>query len=76
MSLLIIKQPDEEEGDKLRIENVAHEDEGWYTCIAANSLGTTTAKAYLQVVDGKIKQMFTKKFSFANEKCYQFSLGR
>lgn len=26
-------------------------DEGWYTCVAANSLGTTSASAYLHVVD-------------------------
>lgn len=37
----------------MKIENVTHADEGWYTCVAANSLGTTAAKAYLHVVDGK-----------------------
>lgn len=26
-------------------------DEGWYTCVAANSLGTTSASAYLHVVE-------------------------
>lgn len=35
----------------LKLENVTHEDEGWYTCIAANSLGQTTSTAYLTVVD-------------------------
>ncbi|XP_037030854.1 fibroblast growth factor receptor homolog 1 isoform X5 [Bradysia coprophila] len=44
-------KPDEEEKDKLKLENVTHADEGWYTCVASNSLGTTAAKAYLHVVD-------------------------
>ncbi|XP_066158204.1 fibroblast growth factor receptor homolog 1-like isoform X1 [Euwallacea fornicatus] len=35
----------------LEISNVTYDDEGWYACIAANSLGRTTAKAYLKVVD-------------------------
>ncbi|KAG5891988.1 hypothetical protein JTB14_007736 [Gonioctena quinquepunctata] len=34
-----------------RISNVTHEDEGWYACLASNSLGTTVSKGYLQVVD-------------------------
>ncbi|XP_037030853.1 fibroblast growth factor receptor homolog 1 isoform X4 [Bradysia coprophila] len=46
-----ILKPDEEEKDKLKLENVTHADEGWYTCVASNSLGTTAAKAYLHVVD-------------------------
>lgn len=37
----------------LEIHNVTHEDEGWYTCIAGNSLGVTYASAYLHVVDGE-----------------------
>lgn len=52
-------QPDEEERDKLRIENITHADEGWYTCVAANSLGTTAAKAYLHVVDGKTAKLLS-----------------
>ncbi|XP_037933193.1 fibroblast growth factor receptor homolog 1 [Teleopsis dalmanni] len=35
----------------LRLENVTHTDEGWYTCIAANNLGQASASAYLKVVD-------------------------
>lgn len=34
-----------------KILNVTHEDEGWYTCIASNSLGQTSFTAYLRVVD-------------------------
>jgi hypothetical protein len=35
------------------IRNVTYQDEGWYACIAANSLGRTAAKAYLKVVDSE-----------------------
>ncbi|KAJ9581128.1 hypothetical protein L9F63_023694, partial [Diploptera punctata] len=35
----------------LILNNVSYEDEGWYTCIAGNSLGMTYASAYLHVVD-------------------------
>lgn len=35
----------------LEIANVTHEDEGWYTCVAANTLGQSYASAYLKVVD-------------------------
>ncbi|PSN31292.1 hypothetical protein C0J52_27018 [Blattella germanica] len=35
----------------LVLNNVSYEDEGWYTCIAGNSLGVTYASAYLHVVD-------------------------
>ncbi|KAF5275343.1 hypothetical protein FQR65_LT04171 [Abscondita terminalis] len=35
----------------LQLINVTHTDEGWYTCVAANSLGMSSASAYLRVVD-------------------------
>ncbi|XP_055716088.1 fibroblast growth factor receptor homolog 1-like isoform X3 [Phlebotomus papatasi] len=35
----------------LKFENVTYSDEGWYTCLTANTLGATTASAYLHVVD-------------------------
>lgn len=35
----------------LTLYNVTHEDEGWYTCVAANTLGSSLEKAYLRVVD-------------------------
>lgn len=35
----------------MKIENVTYDDAGWYTCIAANSLGSTNESAYLSVVD-------------------------
>ena len=40
-------------GDVLTLTNITHEMEGWYTCVAGNSLGMTSASAYLRVVDGK-----------------------
>ncbi|CAG9809430.1 unnamed protein product [Chironomus riparius] len=42
---------DDEQSETLRLENVTFADEGWYTCIAANSLGSTHASAYLSVVE-------------------------
>ncbi|XP_068244367.1 fibroblast growth factor receptor 3-like isoform X2 [Palaemon carinicauda] len=35
----------------LVLTNVTDEDAGWYTCIAANSLGTSTSTAYLNITD-------------------------
>jgi Immunoglobulin I-set domain len=43
-------QPDDENLEVLRIENVAFSDEGWYTCVVANSLGSTSESGYLRVV--------------------------
>ncbi|RZB41638.1 fibroblast growth factor receptor -like 1-like, partial [Asbolus verrucosus] len=42
---------DTENPEVYEIQNVTYQDEGWYACIAANSLGQTAAKAYLRVVD-------------------------
>lgn len=44
-------QHDDEQSETLRLVNVTLDDEGWYTCIAANSLGSTHASAYLQVLE-------------------------
>lgn len=35
----------------LKLHNVTHEDEGWYTCVASNSLGHSNSSVYLRVVD-------------------------
>ncbi|XP_071442335.1 fibroblast growth factor receptor 4-like, partial [Hetaerina americana] len=35
----------------LELHNVTYDDEGWYTCIAGNSLGISYSSAYLDVVD-------------------------
>uniref|UniRef100_A0A146M4S1 receptor protein-tyrosine kinase n=3 Tax=Lygus hesperus TaxID=30085 RepID=A0A146M4S1_LYGHE len=37
--------------EKLILHNVTHNDEGWYTCIAGNTLGFSHSSAYLRVVD-------------------------
>uniref|UniRef100_A0A182JNW8 receptor protein-tyrosine kinase n=1 Tax=Anopheles christyi TaxID=43041 RepID=A0A182JNW8_9DIPT len=42
---------DPDNPEVLTLENVTHVDEGWYTCIAANSLGASYESAYLQVLD-------------------------
>lgn len=40
-----------EDPEVLRLTNVTHEDEGYYACVAGNTLGITYAMAYLRVVD-------------------------
>ncbi|XP_020288431.1 fibroblast growth factor receptor homolog 1-like isoform X2 [Pseudomyrmex gracilis] len=37
--------------EELRLYNVTEKDEGWYTCIAQNTLGETFSSAYLRVVE-------------------------
>ncbi|XP_073959713.1 fibroblast growth factor receptor homolog 1-like isoform X2 [Choristoneura fumiferana] len=37
--------------EMLTIFNVTKEDEGWYVCVAMNTLGKTTAKGYLTVLE-------------------------
>ncbi|XP_055299555.1 fibroblast growth factor receptor homolog 1-like isoform X3 [Sitodiplosis mosellana] len=49
----LLKADDEERQGQLTLHNITHADEGWYTCIVANSLGTTANSAYLHVVDGE-----------------------
>ena len=46
-----MQQRDDENAEVLKLENVTLADEGWYTCVAANSLGSTSESAYLQVVE-------------------------
>uniref|UniRef100_A0A1A9X2U1 receptor protein-tyrosine kinase n=1 Tax=Glossina brevipalpis TaxID=37001 RepID=A0A1A9X2U1_9MUSC len=35
----------------LNFTNVTHREEGWYTCVASNTLGHSLASAYMKVVD-------------------------
>ncbi|KAI4479638.1 hypothetical protein M0804_011035 [Polistes exclamans] len=44
----IVENPEE-----LKLYNVTEKDEGWYTCIAQNTLGETFSSAYLRVVENK-----------------------
>nr|XP_018909125.1 PREDICTED: fibroblast growth factor receptor homolog 1-like isoform X2 [Bemisia tabaci] len=46
----LIRQ-DGQSAEYLTLTNITHDDEGWYTCIASNGLGNTTASAYLAVLD-------------------------
>ncbi|XP_058813312.1 fibroblast growth factor receptor homolog 1-like isoform X2 [Topomyia yanbarensis] len=45
------KKRDSDNPEVLNLENVTHADEGWYTCVAANTLGASYESAYLRVVD-------------------------
>lgn len=53
--LLIIKEggniTSTEDPQILILTNVTEKDAGWYTCIAANSLGTSSSTAYLSIID-------------------------
>lgn len=44
-------QYDPDEPEVLRLNNVTYDDEGWYTCVAVNSLGSSNSSGYLMVVD-------------------------
>ncbi|PNF41482.1 hypothetical protein B7P43_G13295, partial [Cryptotermes secundus] len=50
-TLLVQSSLSTDRPEELVLSNVSYEDEGWYTCIAGNSLGMTYASAYLHVVD-------------------------
>lgn len=45
-----------EDPQVLILSNVTERDAGWYTCIAANSLGTSFSTAYLSVIDAQIER--------------------
>lgn len=57
--LMVCLKTNSEDTEVLELYNVTHEDEGWYTCIASNSLGATVASAYLRVVDGRSNILIT-----------------
>lgn len=42
-----------ENPEELKLYNVTEKDEGWYTCIAQNTLGETFSSAYLRVVESE-----------------------
>jgi len=51
---------DAEDPEELKLYNVTEKDEGWYTCIAQNTLGETFSSAYLRVVESEyIAQFFS-----------------
>ncbi|XP_065089880.1 fibroblast growth factor receptor homolog 1-like isoform X2 [Ochlerotatus camptorhynchus] len=45
------KKRDLDNPEVLTLENVTHADEGWYSCVASNTLGASYESAYLRVVD-------------------------
>ncbi|CAH4034788.1 unnamed protein product [Pieris brassicae] len=51
VSRVVMTENPEDLPEQLTIYNVTKEDEGWYVCVALNSLGNTTAKGYLTVLD-------------------------
>ncbi|XP_012526054.2 fibroblast growth factor receptor homolog 1 [Monomorium pharaonis] len=50
-SLRVEAGMDSENPEELTLYNVTEKDEGWYTCIAQNTLGETFSSAYLRVVE-------------------------
>ncbi|CAH0732011.1 unnamed protein product, partial [Brenthis ino] len=48
---IVTSENPEDKPEQLTLYNVTKEDEGWYVCVALNSLGNTTAKGYLTVLD-------------------------
>ncbi|XP_015603396.1 fibroblast growth factor receptor homolog 1 isoform X2 [Cephus cinctus] len=47
----LLKADSLENREVLKLYNVTEKDEGWYTCIAQNTLGETFSSAYLRVVE-------------------------
>ncbi|KAF2890387.1 hypothetical protein ILUMI_15786 [Ignelater luminosus] len=43
-----------EDPEILELHSVTHESEGWYTCVAANTVGVTGASAYLEVFSANL----------------------
>ncbi|KAJ8709066.1 hypothetical protein PYW07_008892 [Mythimna separata] len=48
---VVVSENPEDKPEQLTIYNITKEDEGWYVCVALNSLGNTTAKGYLTVLE-------------------------
>ncbi|XP_075164200.1 breathless [Haematobia irritans] len=48
---VVVLERDPDKPNILSFPNATHDDEGWYSCVAASSLGQTVASAYLKVVD-------------------------
>ncbi|XP_049886015.1 fibroblast growth factor receptor homolog 1-like isoform X2 [Pectinophora gossypiella] len=49
--IIIESQNASDKPEQLTLYNVTKEDEGWYVCVALNTLGNTTAKGYLTVLE-------------------------
>ncbi|XP_045481773.1 fibroblast growth factor receptor homolog 1-like isoform X3 [Harmonia axyridis] len=51
---VIQKTGDTPSADVLILPNITYKDEGWYACVAANSLGSTSSLGYLHVIEPPI----------------------
>ncbi|KAK9751787.1 Immunoglobulin I-set domain [Popillia japonica] len=51
LSQLEVVKQGESDMEMLVFKNVSYDQEGWYTCVAANTLGHTAASAFLKVVE-------------------------
>lgn len=52
-----------ENPEELKLYNVTEKDEGWYTCIAQNTLGETFSSAYLRVVESECVTIYSKSLN-------------
>ncbi|XP_026736083.1 fibroblast growth factor receptor homolog 1-like [Trichoplusia ni] len=48
---VVVSENATDKPEQLTIYNVTKEDEGWYVCVALNSLGNTTARGFLTVLE-------------------------
>ena len=51
----------------LVLHNVTEKNEGWYTCLVANSIGMNYVSAWLKVVNGKILETNLLRLSILNQ---------
>ncbi|XP_044766249.1 uncharacterized protein LOC123322370 [Coccinella septempunctata] len=56
-SEISLKTGDTPRADVLILPNNTFEDEGWYACVAANSLGSTSSLGYLHVIEPPVLPM-------------------
>ncbi|XP_044765231.1 fibroblast growth factor receptor homolog 1-like isoform X2 [Coccinella septempunctata] len=55
--VVVQKTGDTPRADVLILPNITFEDEGWYACVAANSLGSTSSLGYLHVIEPPVLPM-------------------
>ncbi|XP_063929175.1 fibroblast growth factor receptor 3-like isoform X3 [Zophobas morio] len=65
-AVVVQKSGDTDNPEVYEVKNVTYQDEGWYACIAANSLGQTASRGYLKVVDRLVGLDVEQKFNSNN----------